>query len=303
VAQWAAEIMVGADLAARLVRGQFPELEVSSLEPVGTGFDTTIWRVDGAFAFRFPRRAVVLPGLARELDVLPRIAPLLPQPIPAAVFAGRPADGYPWPFAGARYIDGVEIAAAALGDDERVALATDLGRFLRALHEPALAALGRDRGLPEDPLGRADMQVRAPQARRELDAVAAEGLWEAPGAVGELLTAALALPPPRPTALAHGDLHVRQLLVQRGRLSGVLDWIDVCLADPAVDLSPYWSLLSPAGRRAFLAAYGPVPPERLLRARVLALFLCAVLARHGAAEGRPDVVREAVGGLARTLAA
>ena len=39
--------------------------------------------------------------------------------------------------------------------------------------------------------------------------------------------------------------------------------------------------------------------EQLLRARVLAVFLCAVLARYGAAEGLPMVEREALDGLRR----
>lgn len=41
-----------------------------------------------------------------------------------------------------------------------------------------------------------------------------------------------------PLAVCHGDLHVRHLLVDRdGSATGVIDWGDLCLADPAVDLS------------------------------------------------------------------
>ena len=75
------------------------------------------------------------------------------------------------------------------------------------------------------------------------------------------------------------------MLIDGGAISGVIDWGDVCRGDPSVDLPLYWCALSPAGREAFLDAYGPVSEEQLLRARVLAVFLCAVLARYGAAEG------------------
>ena len=42
--------------------------------------------------------------------------------------------------------------------------------------------------------------------------------------------------------------------------------------------------------------------EGLLRARVLSLFLCAVLALHARAEGLEQVERESLDGLERTLA-
>jgi len=56
-----------------------------------------------------------------------------------------------------------------------------------------------------------------------------------------------------------------------------------------------------AGRTAFVESYGPIPKERLLRARVLALFLCAILAAYGRHEQNEAVEREALAGLERTL--
>jgi hypothetical protein len=63
-----------------------------------------------------------------------------------------------------------------------------------------------------------------------------------------------------------------------------------------------WSYLPPDGRRAFLAEYGPVADDQLLRARVLALSLSAALAAYGHHEGFPIIEREALAGLARTAA-
>ena len=99
----------------------------------------------------------------------------------------------------------------------------------------------------------------------------------------------------------HGDLHFRHLLVGGGVARGVIDWGDVCLSDPAIDLPLLWSFVPPRGRAAFLDAYGPVNEAQLLRARVLAIQLCAVLARYGRLEGVAGVEREAVAGLERSL--
>jgi hypothetical protein len=52
----------------------------------------------------------------------------------------------------------------------------------------------------------------------------------------------------------------------------------------------------------FLAEYGSVTDEQLLRARVLALSLSAALANYGHRKGFPSIEREAFSGLARTAA-
>jgi hypothetical protein len=46
VREWTAEVTVDAGLARRLIGGQFPELELGSLELLGEGWDTTVWLVD-----------------------------------------------------------------------------------------------------------------------------------------------------------------------------------------------------------------------------------------------------------------
>ena len=115
-----------------------------------------------------------------------------------------------------------------------------------------------------------------------------------------MLDEAERLPPPTEHVLVHGDLHFRHVLVEDGRASGVIDWGDVCLADPAIDLQLVWSFPPPESRPAFLDAYGPLTDEQLLRARVVALSLGAALAAYGHVEGMPSVAREALAGLERT---
>jgi aminoglycoside phosphotransferase (APT) family kinase protein len=288
-------------LARRLIGGQFPELELASLRLIGEGWDNSVWLVDERWAFRFPRRTMAIPGVEREIAVLPALAPLLPLPIPAPVYAGRPADGYPWPFFGAAHLPGVEVADAALTDDARTRLAPECAGFLRALHAPAVAAAVH--GQPADPMRRGDVAFRVPKTVEGLAELERAGLWPAPEPVRRLLEDARGLPPPEPTVVAHGDLHFRHLLVdERGGLTGVIDWGDLCRGDPSIDLMMIWSLFGPEGRAAFLAAYGPVNDEQLLRARVLAIFVCAVLALYAHHEALPAVERKALGGLERAAA-
>ena len=298
VHQWSAEVEVDEELARRLIAGQFPEVGLGSVRLLGEGWDNVVWLVDERWAFRFPRRAVAIAGVERELAVLPRIAPRLPVAVPVPVFAGRPALGYPWPFFGAELLPGVEVADAALTDDARCRLAPALAAFLRALHVAEV-----DDELPLDPNRRSDMVARAAMTAAWIAELEAAEVWRAPAAVAHVLEASQALPAPATTVLLHGDLHFRHLLVDAGGARvGVIDWGDVCRGDPSIDLSLLWSFFPAEGRAAFLDAYGPVADDQLLRARALALCLCAALASYGHAEGVASVEREALAGLERTVA-
>ena len=146
------------------------------------------------------------------------------------------------------------------------------------------------------------MRTRVPFAREQFEGLQRAGLWHPTAASVDVLEEAFDLRPPVATAVCHGDLHFRHLIVAGGELRGLIDWIDVCRADPAIDLQLLWSFFDPPDRASFLAEYGPVPAEALLRARIVALFLCAALALYGDAEGHEAVAREAVAGLDRTLA-
>ena len=241
-------------------------------------------RVDERWAFRFPRRDVVISGTERELACLPELAELLPVAIPAPVFVGAPGEGFPWPFYGAAYLAGRE---ASVTDAD--AIARPLARALRVLHmsEPRCE-------LPVDPLGRVDMAVRVPRTRELLRELAVDA--------DALLAEAETLAPARLTAVCHGDLHFRQLLVSGTELSGIIDWVDVCRSDPAVDLSIAWSLLPPAARADFFDEYGPIDREREVRARVVAATLSGYLVQWARAEGVPVVLDEAAAGLRRAVA-
>jgi aminoglycoside phosphotransferase (APT) family kinase protein len=109
------------------------------------------------------------------------------------------------------------------------------------------------------------------------------------------------LPQPEAPVLVHGDLHFRHVLADGLAPGGVIDWGDLCRSDPPIDLPLLWSFVPPAGRDAFLDAYGAVNAAQLLRARVLAIQLSAVLARYGHFEGLEGVEREALAGLERAL--
>ena len=283
--EWGPDVRVDEDLAARLVRTQFPALADLPVRWFAAGWDNAVFAVGAELVFRFVHRAIAVPLAERELVVLPALAGRLPLPIPSPMYVGRPVPEFDRPFWGGPLLPGVELAAAGLDEASRVPAARALGEFLRALHAPALAddvvaaVAARGAVLPVDPNRRGEPLVlrerAAGRVRRLRDAgagVDAEGLIR-------ILDAAVATgPSDRRPVLLHGDLHVRHALVSaEGAATGVIDWGDVGLGDPAVDLMIGYSAFSGEARAAFLAAYGPFEPASEARARAVAVNGCSAL--------------------------
>ncbi|MGY1722930.1 phosphotransferase [Blastococcus sp. SYSU DS0533] len=301
---WAPDRTVDAPRAAALVGGRVPGLRGLPVVPLAAGWDNTVHLVGGSWVARFPRRAIALPGFRRELAVLGRIAGRLPLPVPAPRWVGADDDpDDPWPFTVAPLLRGGELAHAGLPEEERLPAAAALGAFLAVLHDPATRDLLRGVELPVDPLGRGTPGTRAADTRAQLEALGAVGVPVPSDAVGALLDEGACLDEPTGApVLVHGDLHPRHLLVDDdGAAAGVIDWGDVCLADPALDLSLAYAGFSGPARTALIAAYGPVPGEREVRARCLAVRLCAMLARYAADHGDAALLAESSAGLHRAV--
>lgn len=268
---WAAEREVGANEARRLIEQVAPELAHATLTPLGAGWDNTAWLVEREtqrFVFRFPRRLVAVSCMENELLALPML-PELPAAITRPLFSGRmpaaPGSDETWPFAGYRYLEGEVLATAA---PATLAIGHALGLFLRALHTldpgPWL-----ERGLERDPIARLDIARRLEPVTRALDLVERDGLDTRPHR--EALERAMATSLPARESLCHGDLDPRHVLVEDGRVMGLIDWGDVNVGHPAMDLGLAFALPE-AARAAFFAAYGPIDEAVATLARARAIM-------------------------------
>jgi len=298
-AMWNPEVVVDEELARALIGDRVPTLRDAPLRLLGEGWDSTVWRAGDQWVFRFPRREVVVPGFLREVEVLPRLAPELPLPVPVAEVRGEPDERFRWPWAGFRILPGRELVEVAADAEGRVRYGRGLGRFLRALHDidPAAVTAGGEL-LPIDAVRRADMPFRVERTEEQLGRLAGLRLWRPPAGFAAVMEEARGLPDPDELVVCHGDLHLRHLLVSdAGELAGVIDWIDVCRGDACLDLLLYWGYLDVAGRQAFVAEYGPVDEVRLLRARVITVSIWCALAEYAHAVGMERLRQAAVAGL------
>ena len=268
---WTADIEIDRELAAQLIAEQFPEFARLSLEPLGIGWDNAVFVVGGRFAFRFPRRRIAVPLIVREIAILPRIAPHLPLAIPAPVFVGTASEAYPWPFAGYEMIGGATACSVAISEADRVRLAAPLGRFLGALHAIDPAPLV-ELGLPPDEIARLDHAKRVRIVGERIPSLVAAGAIDADAFMTWFRTH-----PPETIAgakrtLVHGDLYARHLLVDDARVpTGVIDWGDLHLGDPALDIAIAHAMLPPSAHAAFREAYGTIDERTWHAARYRAL--------------------------------
>jgi len=294
---WEAERTVDPELARKLIREQAPEVAATRIELLGEGWDNIVYRVDGSWVFRFPRRQMGADLLANECAVVPRIAARLPLPVPVPMILGQPTAAFAWPFAGYGFLPGRTACGPGVTDTQRRAMAVPLGRFLAVLHAtPEHTWSGVE--VPGDELGRMDVDKRLPVIRQlfsdlvERDVLASPDPW---------LRHLRDLPRgPRPRRLVHGDLYVRHLLVdERVRLCGVIDWGDVHLGDPACDLMIALTFLPADARAAFEGAYGAIDEPTWRLARFRALQHTATITMYGLDIADEDLFREGRRGLER----
>ena len=298
---WTPEIVVGAERARTMIAARFPELRAERVERLGQGWDNAAYLVDGSAVFRFPQRGIAAPLIATEIAVLPMLAAALPVAIPAPRWVGEPDEEYPWRFAGYPLLRGTPVDVARPDDAALAALAGPLGRFLRALHgvdtAPVVAA-----GLPPDLIGRLDAPKRVPQVRERLETLVSRGIVREADAAA-LFDAFVADAPegaPSRLAVLHGDLYARHLLLDEAdSLAGVIDWGDVHLGDPAVDLSVVHEIVPASAHGAFFAEYGQVDERTWRRARWRAIHHAVLVADYGAAIGDAALADGGLAGLRR----
>jgi aminoglycoside 2''-phosphotransferase len=247
--------------ARRIVSACLPELPLRGVRRLGAGWDSDAFLVDGGEAgplvFRFPRRAPVAEALERALRLLPELGPTLPAPVPRFTHVVRGCAAAPFPFAGYPLLPGRTLMGTRLSAAKLRRLSVDLGRFLAALHRFPVAR-AESLGVPLASVagGRDQLAAFLALARARVTPLLSEperarfAHWLA----SLDRPAQFAFTP----VLLHGDLYDDQILVDpaTGRLTGVIDFDDAALGDPALDFAGLLRNLGEPFAREAVRAYG-----------------------------------------------
>ncbi|SDD37769.1 Predicted kinase, aminoglycoside phosphotransferase (APT) family [Glycomyces harbinensis] len=264
--------MIDEAMIRTLLKEQLPHLADLPLERFQGGWDNQMWRLGDELAVRFPMtpRAPLL--LEQEHRWLPVLAPRLPLPVPAPVRLGEPTGAFPKPWLVTSWVPGSPADSAPVEDGPRSAAA--LAAFLTALHREAPADAPRNphRSMPIHQHPDMDLHSGGFLSAEQIPAL--QAIWD---------DAVAAEPWHRPPVWIHADLHPANVLTAGGTLAGVIDFGDMCAADPAADLCAAWMLLPENAIAAFLDAHPLADAATVRRARGWALMRAFGLMQVGRA--------------------
>jgi aminoglycoside phosphotransferase (APT) family kinase protein len=184
------------------------------------GYDFHVAVVDDEWVFRFPRRPGVEEALELEITVLPALAQKLPVKVPSFEYISHDPL-----FVGYRLIRGRPL----LDED-----AEGVRAFLEALHALDSSGLLVERHEWVE----AYRERCAEFERLVFPVVDSDRRGQAKRLFREVETLVDFTP-----SLIHADLGPEHLLVRDGRLTGVIDWGDMRVGDPALDYA--WLLTGP----------------------------------------------------------
>jgi len=267
----AAEFAIDSAFVAKLLADQHPDLADLPIHPIDSGWDNAMFRLGDHLAVRLPRRAVAANLIVNEQTWLPRLAPQLTMPVPAVVRVGTPAQGYPWSWSIVPWLPGT----TADQHEPAASQARPFAAFLRSLHQPAPAdaPVNPARGCPLSQRAES-VEVRVQRLTKITKLITPQirHIWDS------AINAPLDMSP----TWLHGDLHPRNILVEQGSITGVIDWGDITSGDPATDLASVWMLFAdPRARGDALSAYGNVSDSTRQRAKGWAVLFGVMLLDTG----------------------
>ena len=252
---------VDVDVVRALLEDQLPDLAPDAGTPLRRvdelGTDHVIFRFGDDLSVRLPKVAWADGQGARELDLLPGLAPSLPATVPVPIALGEPGRDYPFGWYVAPWIEGRRPRT----DDpaQLVDLVGDLAGFVTALQRCDTAGAPSPRpGRRGGPLAAADRATRSAAVRLRGTVDPGTGRPVEVDRLLEIWDDGVRAPEwSGPAVWVHGDLSDGNLVVQDRRLIGVIDWSGLVAGDPSVELMCAWSTFDAPSRTALRQLLAP----------------------------------------------
>ncbi|MEX0781127.1 MAG: phosphotransferase [Dehalococcoidia bacterium] len=205
---------------------------IGELRVLGLGFYSRVLETESGWIVRVARTADAAYRHAYETRTLPALAPLLGVAIPEPVTALPPSEAAPFGAIAYRSLLGRVMVREETTEGNWQSLAQQLGQEVARLHDASLPREVTGGLHTFDPEDFADLraQIAAPLRARLM-----AGEWEKVDAWWEQFRADPTLRTWE-NVLTHGDIWWGNLLVEGGRISGILDWEFLSVGDAAWDL-------------------------------------------------------------------
>lgn len=258
-------IEITTELVRQLIQSQFPEWKHLTIAPVDkSGHDNRTYRLGNEMTVRLPSHERYASAVQKELTWLPVFKSYLSLPIPAPIAKGEPTAEYPLPWSVNQWIEGSTVTVENITDLNT--FAEDLAGFLIEL-EAIDASQGIPAGIQNFHRG-GNLAVYDQDTRSVIDVLPSP---YDPTLLLEIWELALATKYEAAPLWLHGDVAVGNLLVQGGRLCGVIDFGTMGVGDPSSDLVMAWNFFDDRSRDIFLRRMN-ADQDMINRARGWALW-------------------------------
>jgi aminoglycoside phosphotransferase (APT) family kinase protein len=271
------EDILTANSVKDIINTAFPEFRGAHVELLDEGWDFQVFEDDERWVFRFPKREAGVAKLKMECKLLSGLGECLSLPVPNYEYFCESHGNPSRPFAGYRKLPGVGGDTSKLVDRHEVA--RQLGVFLARLHTYPVDK-AREAGVPEarDMVGY--WRGKSCEQLQGLD-----GLNVNLGLLRRYLENETPVPFEGAASLVHNDLWAEHILVdsRSGRVSGIIDWSDTVIGDPAIDFACLYTWYGESWLENVLAHYnGKLVAEVISRSR----YLATCVAIHNITLGR-----------------
>ena len=238
-------IDINTRLVQTLIKVQFPQFSYLSIRPVAkSGNDNRTFHLGDDMTVRLPSDKCYVPQVEKELRWLPILAQYLSLPISSPIAKGEPTKEYAFPWLINKWIEGDSVTKENVMD--LCAFAVDLATFLKELE-----AINTDNG----PLAGkhnffrgGDLNVYHEETQAALKNIG--GVFPEVK-LNNIWTTAIRSKWEKANVWVHGDVAEGNLLVQKGKLCGVIDFGILGVGDPACDYVMAWTFFDKQSRVVF----------------------------------------------------
>jgi aminoglycoside phosphotransferase (APT) family kinase protein len=298
IKKWQADIDIQVEHVKDCLITQFSSLlPLKTIRFIGEGWDNRVFLVNETIIFRFPKRKIAVELIEQENKILPQLQSHFSLQIPNPIYQGKPSEYYPYPFQGYARLQGSSVEN--LSEKKRLANLPSLALFLKQLHaidEKQALHLGAKSQIFDKTQVHQAITIFKERVEQliSLDSIAIN-IHEIENEVKAIQTIEL----PNIVSFVHGDLHFKHLVFNQGKLTGVIDWGDLGINHPVVDLAIIWGFYSEKYHSIFHKTYGTVDSVTWEYARFLAIYIAFTFLLYGQDINNKTLVYEAIASIKR----
>lgn len=255
------------NIAKSLIVKHFLNLNVSHLVKIGEGTGNVAYEVNSHLIFRFPKRPSNLVQLAQEIILQPLLSKYSSLPYPK--FDYLPTDNS---FVGYEKLEGNPLIRQMAHFDAWEAFSEQIGSFLNKLH-----------AIPKNELSDLNILVKN-KSFSDWQAYSYPFYEKTKHLIPKMYYPEIEIffnsKPQDQTVdkvLCHNDLGIEHILVADNKVSGIIDWGGVAIADPACDFARIYRDVGPKILDMVLAKYNAMSEDReQIRQRAMFYGKCLI---------------------------